>query len=155
MKLSVTSPAFQPNGTIPRKHTGQGEDVSPAITWSGAPSGTAEFALLMDDPDAPAGTWVHWVIYKIPGTATGLKEGIEKVTTLTDPAGALQGKNSWGRIGYGGPLPPPGSAHHYHFKVHALDKPLSVSAGLDKAGLLDAMRGHVLAEGELVGTYQR
>ena len=157
MKLTLSSTAFQAGQTIPAKYTGEGADVSPDLTWSGAPGGTAEFALIVDDPDAPsAEPWVHWVIYKIPAAAAGLKEGIPRAEAVNDPAGALQGKNSWNAVGYRGPLPPPGhGTHHYHFKLYALDQALQVSAGLTKAKLLDATRGHVIAQWELIGTYSR
>jgi Raf kinase inhibitor-like YbhB/YbcL family protein len=111
----------------------------------------------MDDPDAPRPEpWVHWVLYKLPPTLSGLPEALSKTPTLSDPAGALQGNNSWSRVGYGGPMPPPGhGVHHYHFKLYALDAALNVAPGLDKQQLLAAMKGHILAEGELIGTYQR
>ena len=157
MKLTITSTAFQANGAIPKKHTGEGEDPSPALAWSGVPAGAAELALIVDDPDAPtAEPWVHWVIYKIPPATAGLKEGVAKMQTLSDPAGALQGKNSWNTVGYRGPLPPPGhGTHHYHFKLYALDKAVTLPAGAAKKQLLDAMKGHIVAEGKLVGTYAR
>jgi Raf kinase inhibitor-like YbhB/YbcL family protein len=157
MKLTVRSTAFEAGARIDRRYTGEGADSSPGLTWSGAPSGTAEFALIMDDPDAPqAEPWVHWVLYKIPPGTTALPEGIAKTEQVSDPAGALQGKNSFGKIGYNGPMPPPGhGTHHYHFRVYALDQALSAAAGLTKAKLLDALRGHILAEGDLVGTYSR
>jgi Raf kinase inhibitor-like YbhB/YbcL family protein len=156
MKLAVNSTAFQAGKRIPKQYTGEGADLSPPLAWSGAPAGTAEFALIMDDPDAPRQTWVHWVLYKIPGATTGLREGIPTTETLSDPAGALQGKNSSNAIGYHGPMPPPGhGTHHYHFKVYALDEALSLPAGATKQQLLDAMRGHILVEGDLVGTYSR
>ena len=157
MTITVTSEAFQSGQAIPKKYTGEGEDLSPPLGWAGVPDGTKELALIVDDPDAPRPTpWVHWVIYKIPGEAKGLPEGIEKTSKPRDPAGVLQGQNSWPRLGYGGPMPPRGhGVHHYHFKLHALDAPLAVEPGLDKERLLKAMAGHILAEGELVGTYQR
>ncbi len=155
--LTVQSPAFDNNAEIPAKYTGDGEDVSPALSWSGVPEGAAELALVCDDPDAPrAEPWVHWVIYNIPAEASGLPENVTKAETLSAPAGAVQGTNSWGRIGYGGPAPPPGhGVHHYHFKLYALDAPLSLPPGADKDALLEAIAGHILAEGELIGTYQR
>jgi Raf kinase inhibitor-like YbhB/YbcL family protein len=157
MKITISSTAFSHNEPIPRKHTGEGQDVSPALAWSGIPAGTKELALIMDDPDAPRPEpWVHWVIYKLPATLTGLPEGVPKTPTLTDPAGALQGNNTWPKIGYNGPMPPPGhGVHHYHFKLYALDAALDVKPGLDKKQLLAKMKGHILAEGELIGTYQR
>ena len=164
MKLEVTSTAFAPNQPVPKRHTGEGEDLSPPLAWKGLPEGTKEIALICDDPDAPVGTWDHWVIYKIPASLTGLPEGVPRDPQLKEPAGALQGQNSWdsapkdkiGNIGYRGPLPPKGhGTHHYHFKVYALDAPLQVQPGLTKKALLDAVKGHVLAEGELIGTYKR
>lgn len=156
MALQIHSPAFEPGQRIPKKFTGEGEDVSPALTWVGVPDGAVELALIMDDPDAPAGTWVHWVIGKIPATATGLKEGVAKTATPDDPTGAVQGKNSWPKTGYNGPMPPRGHGpHHYHFKLYALDTTLSLSPTFTKDDLLAAMEGHVLAQAELMGTYQR
>lgn len=156
MKLTITSPAFAPGQRVPKRHTGEGEDLSPALAWVGVPQKTVELALIVDDPDAPPGDWVHWVIYKIPASATGLAEGRPRTPTLTDPAGAVQGRNSWGTIGYRGPLPPPGhGTHHYHFKVYALGTPLGLGPGATKAEVLAAMRSHILAEGDLIGTYSR
>ncbi len=141
---------------IPRRHTGQGEDVSPALAWEGVPDGTREFSVIVDDPDAPTPQpWVHWVLYKIPPDVTQLAEGVPGSSELTDPPGAVQGVNSWPTVGYRGPMPPAGhGVHHYHFRLYALDTELAVKPGLDKAALLAAMKGHVLAETELVGTYE-
>ena len=157
MTITIKSPAFAHNAAIPKKFTGDGEDVSPELSWSGVPDNAKELALICDDPDAPTPEpWVHWVIYKIPVKTTKLPENVAKTETLKDPAGAVQGKNSWSKLGYGGPAPPRGhGVHHYHFKVYALDAPLTASAGPDKQGLLAAMKGHILAQGELIGTYQR
>lgn len=157
MKVTISSSAFKHNEPIPAKYTGEGADVSPPLTWSGVPDGTKELALIMDDPDAPRPEpWVHWVVYKLPPTLTGLPEGVPKTPTLTDPPGALQGNNTWPKIGYNGPMPPRGhGVHHYHFKLYALDTALDVQPGLDKKGLLARMQGHILAEGELIGTYRR
>ena len=157
MSLTIKSDAFANNETVPRRHTGDGEDVSPPLSWSGLPDGAKELALIMDDPDAPrAEPWGHWVIYKIPASTTSLAEGIPTNAKLTEPAGALQGKNSWPTTGYRGPAPPPGHGlHHYHFKLYALDASLELPPGLDKDELLKRMQGHILAQGELVGTYQR
>jgi Raf kinase inhibitor-like YbhB/YbcL family protein len=157
MKLTISSSAFTNNEPIPRKYTGDAEDVSPPLSWSGIPAETRELALIMDDPDAPrAEPWVHWVIYKLPATLTRLPEGVPTRETLTDPAGALQGNNTWPTIGYRGPAPPPGhGVHHYHFKLFALDTELAVKPGLRKDELLAKMKGHILAQGELIGTYQR
>ncbi len=149
MAIQVSSPAFEAGGVIPRKYTGEGEDVSPPLEWTGLPEGTREVALICDDPDAPMPEpFVHWVVYKIPADKAGLPEG--------SPEGALEGPNGFDRIGYGGPMPPEGhGTHHYHFKVYALDAELEATPGLSKDKLLAAMEGHVLDEGELVGTYER
>lgn len=157
MTLTIESPAFAKNAPIPARFSGDGEDISPALTWSGLPDGTKELALICDDPDAPRPEpWVHWIIYKIPPEATGLPENVAKTDKPAAPAGGLQGKNSWERIGYGGPAPPLGhGVHHYHFMLYALDAVLDVQPGLDKRQLLAAMKGHILAQGEVVGTYQR
>jgi Raf kinase inhibitor-like YbhB/YbcL family protein len=157
MSVKIESPTVKNNERIPVQFTGDGKDVSPQLSWSGVPDGTAELALIMDDPDAPTPEpWVHWVIYKIPADTKTLPENVAKTETLTTPAGAMQGKNSWDKIGYGGPAPPPGhGTHHYYFKLYALDRALSVAPGLTKNQLLSAMKGHILAEGELMGTYER
>ena len=149
MTMTITSTAFAARSQIPRKHTGEGEDVSPPLAWEGVPDGTREFALICDDPDAPVPEpWVHWVLYKIPASRTSLAEG--------DNAGALEGKTGWGTAGYRGPMPPPGhGVHRYHFKLYALDEPLSLSAGASKDALLSEMEGHILGEAELIGTYER
>ena len=157
MTIKVESPAFVNNAKIPMKFTGDGEDVSPVLTWSNLPTGAKELALICDDPDAPTSEpWVHWVIYRIAADAKGLPENVAKTASPAEPKGALQGKNSWSKIGYGGPAPPQGhGVHHYHFKLYALDAPLTVASGSDKKGLLAAMKGHILAQGELVGIYER
>lgn len=157
MTIRLTSAAFSPKQPIPKKYAGEGPDVSPPLNWSGIPKEAKELALICDDPDAPRPEpWVHWVIYKIPASATGLPEGIAKSPQPPEPAGVVQGANTWGRIGYGGPMPPPGhGVHRYFFKLYALDAPLNVGPGLDKDQLLKAMTGHILAQGELIGTYQR
>jgi Raf kinase inhibitor-like YbhB/YbcL family protein len=157
MPLYLSSQAFSAGAAIPKRHTGDGEDLSPPLSWSGLPPETRELALIVDDPDAPsAEPWVHWVIARVPASAPGLEEGIAPKATPSIPAGAAQGKNSWGTTGYRGPAPPKGHGiHHYHFRLYSLDAPLSLAPGFDKAGLLRAMEKHILAEGELVGTYQR
>jgi Raf kinase inhibitor-like YbhB/YbcL family protein len=157
MSIVVESSAFAQNAPIPAKYTGDGDDVSPPLKWSKLPEGVMELALIADDPDAPSPEpWVHWVMYKIPAKASELKENIEKAGQPGDPAGSMQGKNSFGRTGYGGPAPPPGHGlHHYHFKVYALREPLEAKPGLTKKELLELMKGRVLAQGELVGTYER
>jgi len=150
MTIQVSSPAFEAGGRIPTKYTGEGEDVSPPLRWSGAPGETRELALICEDPDAPTPhPFVHWVLYRIPPETTSLEEG-------GIPPGALEGTNDFGRTGYGGPMPPRGHGpHRYHFRVYALDAGLQVRPGLGKDELLAAMEGHVLDRGELVGTYER
>lgn len=157
MTITVESTAFAAGDPIPRRFTGDGEDVSPPLRWSGLPEGTRELALIVDDPDAPrAEPWVHWLIYKIPATEQGLAEGVGAAAGPPLPSGTLEGRNDFGATGYGGPAPPRGhGTHHYHFRVYALDAPLEVGAGLEKPALLRAMEGHVLAQGDLVGTYRR
>ena len=149
MAIEISSPAFSAGDVIPKKYTGEGEDVSPPLEWTGLPAETKEIALICDDPDAPtAEPFVHWVIYKIPGDRTSLSEG--------NAQGALEGENDFGGTGYNGCMPPEGhGVHHYHFKVYALDTELEAEAGLSKAQLLEEMEGHVLDEGELIGTYER
>lgn len=160
MSLTIRSTAFAEGDVIPRQHTGDGQDVSPPLAWEGVPVAAKELAIICDDPDAPsAEPWVHWVIYRIASTVTELPQGIPSGSRLDAPIPAFQGRNSWstGRtIGYRGPAPPPGHGiHHYHFKLYALDCELVAEPGIDKNTLLAAMDGHVLDQGELVGTYQR
>ncbi len=159
MAIELTSTAFAHGQPIPKKYSGEGADVSPPLSWSGLPDGTSELALICDDPDAPtAEPWVHWVIYKIPVTITELPEGIERRARLKQPAGVLQGRNSWPsqNFGYRGPLPPPRhGTHRYFFKLYALEAKLVISPGVDKRVLLEDIKGHVLGEGQLMGTYQR
>ncbi len=156
MKITVQSPAFKDGQPIDQKHTEDGADVSPALSWSGVPAETKELALICDDPDAPrAQPWVHWVLYKLPANLTALPEGVPKKVRLTEPAGALQGRNDWGTPGYRGPAPPKGKVHHYHFKLYALSAALDLPPELTKAELLKQIQGKVLAEGELIGTYRR
>lgn len=136
---------------IGSSHTCDGPDRSPLLYWGGAPPSTVSYAVVVDDPDAPAGTWVHWLAWGIPGTERGLLEGVKP----TSP-GLLQGLNSFKQIGWGGPCPPPNSPpHHYHFRVYALDVKPVLSAGSDRARLEAALQGHVVAQGEWVGLYQR
>jgi len=159
MDLTITSTAFTDGQPIPAKHTGDGEDVSPPLAWTGTPAGTKELALIVDDPDAPMPTpWVHWVLWKIPADAAALPEGFtEETVPASAPAGLRQGASSWrGGVGYRGPAPPAGhGVHHYHFKLYALDVVLDLPARSDKDALLAVMKGHILAEAELIGTYQR
>lgn len=160
MAIRLTSSAFASGEAIPRKFTGEGDDVSPPLAWDGAPAGTKEFALICDDPDAPTPEpWVHWIIYGISPEVHALPEGMKSnATQLTEPITAEQGKNSWPSgvtTGYRGPLPPRGHGiHHYHFKLYALDTRLGVPPGATKQQLLNAMQGDVLADGELTGTYE-
>lgn len=157
MSLIVSSTAFASGKPIPRRHSGDGEDLSPPLSWSGVPSSAKELALIVDDPNAPTPQpWVHWLIYKIPVGTEGLAEGVPPVGHPGYPPTALQGKNSWGSFGYRGPAPPKGHGiHRYFFKLYALDKALDRVEGLDKPGLLNAIRGHIVAEGELMGTFER
>lgn len=156
MALAIRSPAFAHEGAIPKKHTCEGEDLSPALAWSGAPEGTQSLALVVDDPDAPDPkaprmVWVHWVLHDIPRSATGLGEGVEAADL---PKGTRQGTNDWKRTGWGGPCPPIGR-HRYFFKLYALDTALGDLGTPTKARLLEAMKGHVLEEAQLLGTYQK
>jgi hypothetical protein len=155
--MNLRSKAFEPGQPIPRRHTGDGQDLSPELSWSDLPKGTAELALIVDDPDAPTTEpWVHWVLYKVPPQVDTLAEGVARASNLTNPAGAMQGRNSWGALGYRGPAPPKGhGTHHYHFTLYALDAPIDAGPGLEKAELLRRMRGHLLGHAELIGTYQR
>ena len=156
MPLIMKSSAFTDGQEIPRRHTCEGEDVSPPLAWSGAPAGTKTFALIVDDPDAPDPkapqmTWVHWVLYNLPATAAALPEGVKPAAL---PAGTREGRNDWKRTGYGGPCPPIGR-HRYFHKLYALDAVLADLGTLGKAELERAIKGHVLARAELVGTYQK
>lgn len=153
MGITVTSTAFSAGNSIPVKFTGQGNDISPDLAWSGAPTSIKSYVLICDDPDAPGGTWVHWTLWNIPPTATSLPEEIPSDAVLPD--GSSQGVTSFGRHGYGGPMPPKGNAHHYYFRVYALDTMLSLPASASRAQLDEAMREHVLSRGQLMGTYQR
>jgi len=150
--MEIKSSAFGSGEMIPAKYTCDGADFSPQLEWSGSPAGTRSFALICDDPDAPMGTWVHWVIYDIPPTATMLAEGITREKDL--PGGGTQGINDFRKIGYGGPCPP-GGTHRYFFKLYALDSELGLKPGVTKDQLLKAMRGHILDEAQIMGTYKR
>ena len=151
--MELKSSAFQNGAEIPRKHTCEANDVSPSLSWDKAPSGTQAFALIADDPDAPVGTWVHWVIYDLPGDTKELPEATATSEALSN--GAKQGTNDFKKIGYGGPCPPAGLAHRYFFKLYALDAPTNLKPRATKQQLLDAMKGHVLGEAELMGRYKR
>ncbi len=153
MSLQISSAAFSAGETIPKKFTCDGPDVSPHLKWNDPPANTQGIALVMDDPDAPAGTWVHWVLYDVPADARELPEGVPKQEQLS--SGARQGRNDFGKIGYGGPCPPPGKPHRYFFKLYALDTKLGLKAGATKADVERAMKGHILAQAELIGRYGR
>ena len=153
MKIQLTSAAFADGQPIPVKYTADALDISPPLAWSNAPAGAKSFALIADDPDAPAGTWVHWVIYDLPPATTRLGEDQFKLAQFKN--GAKQGLNDFKKTGYNGPAPPPGKAHRYIFKLYALDKMTGLAPNATKADLLKAMDGHVLGEGKLMGTYQR
>jgi len=152
MVFTITSTAFEHEGMIPVKYTCDGADISPPFSWKNAPAGTKSFALICDDPDAPMGTWVHWVLFNLPENTNQLQENIPTDEKLGN--GALQGINSWPRIGYGGPCPPSGT-HRYFFKFYALDTMLEVSGEVSKDRLLQAMQGHILAQTEIMGKYER
>ncbi|GBD36386.1 Putative lipoprotein LppC [bacterium HR36] len=153
MPMVLTSPAFAQGGTIPKEHTADGPDHSPPLSWTDAPAGTQSFALVCEDPDAPRGLWVHWVIFNIPGNVRSLPGGVPKYDHLPD--GSRQGRNDFGRIGYGGPSPPRGKPHRYFFRLYALDTLLGLPAGATRDMLLKAMHGHILDQAELMGTYGR
>ena len=156
MSLAITSTAFAANGTIPALYTCEGNDISPPLAWTGLPAGTKSLALIVDDPDAPDPaapkmTWVHWVLYDIPPTATGLAEAVKSGAL---PSGAREARNDFGRTSYGGPCPPIGR-HRYFFKLYALDTSLAALSPATKASVEQAMQGHVLAQATLLGTYQK
>lgn len=151
--MEITSDAFKNGERIPKKYTCEGDDMSPPLSWIGAPADTKSFALISDDPDAPVGTWVHWVLYDLPPSVTSLAEGVPTDEKLAD--GSKQGITDFRRPGYGGPCPPPGKPHRYYFKLYALDQALNLPVKLKKADLLKAIDGRVLAEAQLMGTYER
>jgi len=157
MPMTVTSSAFTNGNPIPVKYTGDGQNLSPPLAWSGAPKETKEFTLIVDDPDAPTPQpWVHWLVYCIPASITNFPEGRPGASLPAQPAGMKEGKTSFGRIGYGGPEPPRGhGVHRYYFKIYALDTTLTLPAGANKAALMGVMKGHVLSEGQLMGAYKR
>ena len=152
MEFELTSSAFNDGEPIPARYCCDGEDTSPPLAWRGTPEGVKSFALIMDDPDAPVGTWVHWVLYDLPPDAEELAEGIPAVERL--PSGGGHGRNSWRRFGYGGPCPP-GGTHRYFFKLYALDRQLEIEPGAKKKNVEAHMTGHILGEAVLMGTYKR
>ena len=155
--MTVSSDAFQPNQTIPAPYGQEGDNFSPSVAWASAPEGTRSFVVVMEDPDAKEPSpYVHWTIFNLPATTSRLAESIPALPQLPDLGKARQGRNSRGTIGYVGPRPPVGDPpHHYHFQVFALDTVLDLPPGAERDALLAAMRGHVLAAGEIIGTFQR
>ncbi|MBW4560871.1 MAG: YbhB/YbcL family Raf kinase inhibitor-like protein [Mojavia pulchra JT2-VF2] len=151
--MEIRSSAFFIGNTIPFKYTCDGENISPPLTWEDPPPGTKSFALIMDDPDAPNGTFTHWIIYNIPADSRELPEDVAKQPKLAD--GCFQGKNSFGDLGFGGPCPPKDSTHRYFFKLHALDIMLDLPAGASKQEIMAAIDGHVLDKAEVMGRYAR
>lgn len=148
VRLSIESPAFATNTLMPVNYTCNGENHSPPLNWKNAPTGTKSYVLMVEDPDAPNGTWVHWLLFNIPATQSLLTDATEL------PKGAISGKNSWGTPGYGGPCPPSGT-HRYYFKLYALDSRLTVNSSVSKDDILNAMEGHILETSELIGLYTR
>lgn len=158
--LTVTSPTLKASEVVPIDHTADGRNISPALMWAGAPAATRQFALVYDDPDVVFGgqTFVHWVVYKIPGTARGLPADLPMDAVLTGPAdiaGSIQGLSGFKRTGYRGPAPPPGKPHHYTWTIYALDAELPLEPGLNRNQLMDAIKGHVIGQGSLVALYER
>jgi Raf kinase inhibitor-like YbhB/YbcL family protein len=151
--LQLTSSVFTSEGTIPATYTCDGEDKSPPLSWAVPPASVQSIALIVDDPDAPVGTWVHWVLFNLPPTTISLPEGVPADANI--PGGGVHGSNSWQQAGYGGPCPPKGSTHRYFFKLYALDMSLDLKPGASKSDVEQAMAGHILAEGRLVGLYGR
>jgi len=152
MAFPLTSAAFENGGWIPKKYTCDGADGSPALTWGEPPAGTQSFALIVDDPDAPAGTWVHWVLYNLPGHARALPEGLPTDRELPD--GTRQGRKRFGKTGYNGPCPPRGAIHRYFFKLYALNIEMSLPSGAAKSEMEETMTNHVVAQAEIVGRFQ-
>jgi len=149
----IESAAFKEGALIPARFSCQGENVSPPLAWTDPPAGTRSFALIVEDPDAPAGTWIHWVVYNLPAQARAMEENTPKQDELSN--GGLQGTTSFGSVGYGGPCPPPGKAHRYFFRLYALDAVLNLQAGATKADVLAALKGHVVGEAQLMGRFKR
>jgi Raf kinase inhibitor-like YbhB/YbcL family protein len=152
-QLVIGSAAFAEGTPVPAHHTCEGENLSPPLTWTGVPVGTRSFALICDDPDAPRGTWVHWVMWNLPADAVELGPAVPRNPEL--PSGARQGINDGGNVGYSGPCPPPGGPHRYYFRLHALDSTLNLAPGAKRSDLEAAMQGHVLARAVTMGTYER
>ncbi|MCH8864816.1 MAG: YbhB/YbcL family Raf kinase inhibitor-like protein [Chloroflexi bacterium] len=153
MELTVSSTVFREGETIPAKYTCQGEDISPSITWGEPPDGTRSLAIIVDDPDAPGGVFTHWIIFNLPADTRQLPAAVPTQPRLD--SGARQGKTDFGRVGYGGPCPPPGKPHRYQFTVYALDRTLDLAAGASRSQVLEAMQGNILSRGRLTGIYER
>ena len=153
MSFQISSSAFDEGQPIPTRYTADNRNVSPPLLWTDPPAGTLSLALVCEDPDAPRGTWTHWVLFNLPPTTRSLAKGLPPTSPTQD--GAEQGVNDFGKVGYGGPSPPPGKPHRYFFKLFALDQMLDLPPGASRAQLLSAMKGHVLGEAEIMGTYQR
>ena len=154
--MRLTSPTFRDGQRLPAKYTGDGADLSPPLEWSDPPEGTKSFALVCDDLDAPRGAWNHWVLWNVPSDRRALAGGVPKIGEPPGLGGTHQGNNSWPRLGWGGPTPPPGTGvHRYVFTLYALDRALDLAPGADKAALVRKMEGHVLAKASLTGTYSR
>jgi Raf kinase inhibitor-like YbhB/YbcL family protein len=151
-EIKLTSTAFKEGNAIPRVYTCDGVNVSPPLEWSGVPKTAQTITIVCDDPDAPGGTWTHWVLYNLPADNIGLVENLPASEKLA--AGGFQGLNDFGKTGYGGPCPPSGT-HHYYFRIYALDSELPLKAGASKADLVKAMEGHIILQGQLMGTYKR
>ena len=151
--MVITTDGFRPGERIPDKYTCEGRDISPALRWKSVPAGTQSLALILDDPDAPMGKFTHWLVCNIPPDKGGLPEGVPMRAVLPDKS--RQGVTGFGREGYGGPCPPPGKPHRYYFRLYALDRKIDLAPGFRQKDLEDAMRGHILAQGELMGTFSR
>ncbi len=151
--MKIWSPKFGEGKRIPNMYTCMGKDISPPLLWEDVPQGTESFVLIADDPDAPGGTWVHWVIYNMPKEVRNLKEGIPGIAVLPD--GTTQGRNDFGRIGYGGPCPPPGKPHRYFFTIYAIDRKMNLSEGLTKEDVLKKIKGAILDSAKFYGVFSR
>jgi Raf kinase inhibitor-like YbhB/YbcL family protein len=153
MTLSLSSPMFQDGENIPIRYTCEGDDVSPPLAWDEPAAGTQSLVLIVDDPDAPGGVFTHWLLFNLPADSQQLPEAVPAQNEL--PNGALQGTNDFAKIGYGGPCPASGATHHYRFTIYALDRPLDLKAGVSRKQVIDAIKGHILARGQLTAIYQR
>jgi Raf kinase inhibitor-like YbhB/YbcL family protein len=153
MTFSLSSQVLNNNQPIPIKFTGFDKDISPPLQWTNAPAGTKTFVVICDDPDAPAGTWVHWVLYDVPANVSSISEGLPKTKTVLTTA--KQGINDFGKIGYNGPMPPPGTTHRYFFKIYAIGKEIGLSPESSKSRVMKTIEGHILAQAEFIATYRR